>query len=895
MILHFYLNYQTKYGQNIFMVSNDFQTKDGEKPDRIVLNYLNENYWDLVIDVSPEKGRFFSYYYLVEDEDGLIVADGERSRKISFNEKRGNNLTIIDKWVDAGDPRNIFYTKTLRGLSIRDSLSRQIRRSSYTHEFKVKAPGLGAGETVFLLGSTKPLHSWNKEKPVLLTPDGDWYVAKVRFEIFDWPAAYKYGIYNTREKRIAYFEEGENRMLRGWELQNGPTIFHDGYLNVPFSVVKGAGINVPLFSLRSKKSFGVGDFMDLKRFVNWCSQTGISLIQLLPVNDTSAHGDWKDSYPYSAISAFALHPLYINLEKVAGKKYANLVKKLGKKQKQLNALPQVDYEQVVQFKRAAMKELYELQKSEWRKDNAFKIFFEENKHWLVPYAGFCYLTGKYGTSDYRTWKRYAIYDEAEILKLTDPGQRHYHQLAVYYFEQFHLHLQLKEAAEYAHRRHVVLKGDLPIGIYRFSCDTWMNPSLYNLEEQAGAPPDDFAVAGQNWRFPTYNWEEMRKNKYRWWKSRFRQLEKYFDALRIDHILGFFRIWSIPVDSVEGIMGRFVPAQPVYFDEFIKNRIYFNFDRYCRPFINHTILKELFDAESKFVIREFLIPEKGDRYSLKERFDAQRKVAEYLEENDLLRFKEGLFQLISNVILFEEDGSDGTRFHFRINMQQTSSFRYLDDYTQSQLNWLYNNYFFERQNYFWKIRAMQKLSGLKHVTEMLVFGEDLGMVPACVPEVMKETGLLGIHVQRMPELPSEQFEDIKSAQYLSVVQPSTHDMSTLREWWQENKSVTGEYFKQVLGGKGDPPDECSSDIIRRIIEMHLQSPAMWSIFLLQDLLALDDELRVNNPSDERINIPAEPEHYWRYRMNVYLEDLIRRRKLNGEIKSLIDNSGRRDND
>lgn len=895
MVIHFFLRYNTHFGQRIYIIPDEDKMADADPTGNIAMEYLNEDYWHAYVTLESDEPLLFSYYYLIVNEDGLRIVDGEKDRKLDLRENfKKEALTIIDKWIDAGDTKNIYYTKAFNIYVATQKPRTNRNGDDFTFEFRVKAPGIKENQTIFLLGSTRPFQNWDQQRPILLEKRGDWFAVSLQLKKHHWPAAYKFGIYDFSEKKIIGFEEGENRLLRGWELQHEKAIIHDGYVDVPVSQVRGVGVNIPVFSLRSKKSFGVGDFMDLKRLVNWCRKVDIRLVQLLPVNDTSAHDDWQDSYPYAAISAFALHPLYLNLEKVAGKKYAELIKKLSKKQKQLNDLPQVDYEQVMQFKRAAMRELYDLQKSTWKKDKKFQHFFEDNKHWLIPYAAFCYLKEKYRTPYFHQWKKYASYKAGDIQRLVDQGQRHYHQVAIYYFEQFHLHLQLKEAVDYAHRYGVILKGDLPIGVYRYSCDAWMNPSLYNLQEQAGAPPDDFAVSGQNWGFPTYNWEEMRKNGYQWWKDRFRQLDKYFDAFRIDHILGFFRIWSIPMSAVDGIMGQFKPAVPVNKDEFVRNQIYFDRDRYCLPFITDTVLKKIFDSRSKLAKQTLLRKNEDGTYILKDEVNTQCKALAYTEENGLQELKEGLMKLISNVILFEEEDSGGSRFHFRIDMQKTLSFKYLDTYTQSQLKWLYNNYFYERQNYFWKVDAMQKFPTLIHSTRMLVCGEDLGMVPQCVPEVMHDLGVIGLNIQRMPHSPDVAFEELDKVAYLSIVQPSTHDMSTLREWWTENPAQTKRFYAEVLKGPGKAPAACSAEIVQKIIAQHLQSPSILSIFLLQDLLAMDEKLWPENPDEERINIPADPHQYWRYRMNINLEELIKKTKFNTQLQSMIAQSGRTNN-
>ncbi|MDB5223476.1 MAG: 4-alpha-glucanotransferase [Chitinophagaceae bacterium] len=478
--------------------------------------------------------------------------------------------------------------------------------------------------------------------------------------------------------------------------------------------------------------------------------------------------------------------------------------------------------------------------------------------------------------------------------MVSPLQPHYDEICFHYFIQYHLHLQLKEASEYAHKKGIILKGDIPIGVSRNSCDVWVDPSLYNVNEQAGAPPDDFAIKGQNWAFPTYNWKKMQEDDYAWWRNRFAQMNNYFDSFRIDHILGFFRIWSIPINAVEGILGRFVPAIPIHITEFDKSRIWFDYSRYCKPFITENILQQQFGESIAGVKKTFLNIKSDGLYELKEEFDTQRKVEKYFEgssaENNEV-IKQGLFELLSNIILIEVEGSQMQQFHFRISMQQTSSFQQLNADIQKQLQALYINYFFSRQDVLWEKEAMQKLPALKRSTNMLICGEDLGMVPHCVPEVMKQTGILSLEIQRMPKDPASDFFHPKAAPYLSVVTPSTHDMSTLREWWEEDRALTQKFYNYVMGHYGKAPDVCEPMISKEIILQHLYSPAMWSIFQIQDLLGMSAKLRRENPHEERINQPSDANHFWKYRMHIPLEELAGQKDFTKELKTLITDSAR----
>ncbi len=454
---------------------------------------------------------------------------------------------------------------------------------------------------------------------------------------------------------------------------------------------------------------------------------------------------------------------------------------------------------------------------------------------------------------------------------------------------------MKEAADYAHRKGVVLKGDIPIGIYRYGCDAWMSPELYNMCMQAGAPPDDFAVKGQNWGFPTYNWKRMQQDGFAWWRQRFEQMSNYFDAFRIDHILGFFRIWSIPMNAIEGIMGYFVPAIPVDVKEFGEKGIWFDYYRYCKPFINDEILGHTFGGYTDRVKREFIVTNEQGNPELEMGIATQRQVQDYFEslddtdENRAIR--QGLSDLISNVVLFEEENSDAEKFHFRFGMDNTSSFRYLEWNTQQKLKDLYVDYFFRRQDDFWRREAMHKLPYLKRATNMLICGEDLGMVPHCVPDVMKQLGILSLEIQRMPKDATKEFFHPNDAPYLSVVTPSTHDMSTIRGWWEEDRGRTQHFYNNILGQQGSAPYFCEAWVNRAVVLQHLYCPAMWSIFQLQDILGMSEKLRRQNPNDERINVPAIPKYYWRYRMHLTLEELLKQKEFNDELNGYIVHSGR----
>jgi 4-alpha-glucanotransferase len=896
MKLIFRLRFRTKVGQSLFLTGNHELLGGGRIERAAPLLYLNADFWQatfqLPVDAFPDAAII--YNYILREADGSTVQDWGNDRIIKPASFKQNEILIIDSWNSAGAVENAFYTEPFKKVLLQPNHTevRLPAKPGATHTFKVKAPLLLKGQALCLSGSCAALGGWSTTTPLFFnqTEEEDFLTAQIDLSRERFPIEYKYGVYDVAHGKFIRFEDGENRIINDAVAPKKHTFVNDGFVRLPADTWKGAGAAIPVFSLRSENSFGVGEFTDLKLLADWGRRTGLKLIQILPINDTSATHTWLDSYPYAAISAFALHPLYLNLNALIAGKKKSLPKTLEVERKRLNALDAVDYEAVMSAKLKFARKLFPKQKDETFASHDYQEFFAQNQHWLAPYAAFCALRDKFGTPDFSQWPAHHIYRDNEITVLVEKDSAVGSEIELNYFIQFHLHLQLKEAAEYIHAQGLILKGDIAIGVYRHGADVWQQPELFHTDMQAGAPPDAFAVKGQNWGFPTYNWSRMKQDGFAWWKQRFEQMSCYFDAFRIDHILGFFRIWSSPAHAVEGILGYFVPAIPVKLEEFRQRGIPFDHDRLVKPFINDKVLQEIFGADAEKAKHEFLVSKPGGHYFLKLEFTTQRQVENFFAKLEPgaqnQKLKEGLFDLISNVILFEVAKSGGHEFHFRLAMSDTLSFKNLDPQTQVKLKELYVDYFFRRQDDFWMQEALQKLPALKRVTNMLICGEDLGMVPACVPVLMKELGLLSLEIQRMPKAMGMEFSHPANAPYLSVVTPGTHDMSTIRGWWEEDRKLTQKFYHQELHQPGDAPLHCETWINEAIVQQHLASPAMWSIFQLQDLLGMDGQLRRKDIDAERINVPANPKNYWRYRMHLTLEELLQADAFNSHLNQLI---------
>ena len=656
---------------------------------------------------------------------------------------------------------------------------------------------------------------------------------------------------------------------------------------------KLAGTQVPVFSLRTRKSAGIGDFGDLKTMIDFVASTGQKVLQLLPINDTTITHTWTDSYPYSCISVFAIHPQYADLHALPELKNAKARAEAEKTRAELNALDKIDYEKVNDFKINYLRQIFNQEGGKMMKTAEYKAFFQDTELWLVPYAQYSYLRDKNGTADFNQWPDHQVWDEAERKALADPKTAAYKNVAFFYFVQFVLDRQMQEAHEHAKAKGVILKGDIPIGVNRNGCDVWTEPKYFNLNGQAGAPPDDFSANGQNWGFPTYNWFEMLKDGCQWWNRRFQNMARYFDAYRIDHVLGFFRIWEIPVHSVHGLLGQFAPALAMSREEIESYGLHFQEDRFTRPFITDWVLDRMFHERAGEVKEKYLDRLDDERYQMKPEVDTQRKVealfADVTDEKELW-LRDGLYALISDV-LFVRDHTNPGVFHPRISAQLDFIYESLYDNDKAAFNRLYNDYFYRRNNQFWYQEAMKKLPKLVQATRMLVCAEDLGMVPDCVPWVMDELKILSLELQSMPKDPSVKFGHLSRNPYRSVCTISSHDMPTLRMWWDENIQRTQEYYNTMLYRQGPAPHPLPGWLASDIISRHLTSPSMLCILSIQDWLATDEALRLPDADAERINIPANPKHYWRYRMHLNIEDLAADKRFVQSITEMISQSGR----
>lgn len=891
MKLTFRIKYRTIWGESLRVIINE------DEKNSLALFTRDGQEWQGTFDYDlPENSKNVTYRYGVYRNETCVRKEfGAIPHSLTMGNAQQHHFIVDDCWRDL-PADNHKYSSAFNGITHTEEAKIPADNVGCCITFRALCPGLRAKEQELgVIGSCNALGNWEYCRPIRMQEikPNVWHLT-VDASTLSFPFEYKFVAVSSKTGAVEEWEMGCNRTFHIQPLMRGETYF-PMETEVFFNYLQQriAGSAIPVFSLRSEGSFGVGDFGDLKTFIDWASETHQKAVQILPINDTTITNTWQDSYPYNSISIYAFHPMYIDIRQLPDLQDKEKAEKYEEERIKLNSLAQVDYEGVNNTKRAYLKDIFVQEGENILSSDDFGKFYEENEHWLKPYAAFSYLRDMYGTPDFSQWPDFSVYDSERTDKLCSKGSESYEHIAFYYFLQYELHIQLLAAANHARSKGVILKGDIPIGISRGSVEAWVEPYYFNMNGQAGAPPDAFSTKGQNWGFPTYNWEVMEKDNYLWWRRRFAKMSEYFTAYRIDHILGFFRIWEIPSHSVHGLLGQFVPAMPMSADEIKGFGLNFQKEFMTEPFINDYMLNTMFGDKSDMVRETFVEHVHDDIYKMRPEFDTQRKVEAYFTgktDEESINLKEGVYALISNV-LFVPDRKNPEMYHPRICAQNDFIYQRLNWHEQEAFNRLYNHYYYQRHNEFWYGEAMKKLPILTQSTPMLVCGEDLGMVPDCVPWVMNQLQILSLEIQRMPKNPKDEFGHVHNYPLRSVCTIGTHDMSTLRGYWKENKEVTERYYHYELGHWGDVPEDAPGWLCKDIISRHLHSPSLLCIITWQDWTSMDESLRNPDIDIERINVPANPRHYWRWRMHVTLEELMKNDEFNEEIRTMIADSDR----
>lgn len=866
MKLKFHIKYATAWGERLCVVmachANDgqvryhhdiMQTDDGE-------------IWTLETSLLESRQHPLShivYAYQVEDGDSRVLRREWSMVARCYHYDPTKDYLFLDQWRDRPLPFHLYTDAcmvTRHGKLGEVVEPRPLPLYRRTLMFRVSAPQLEYGQAVAICGSHPSMGCWNPSRYLRMEYVGqhEWMLTVNAMGIL-LPLEYKYVVVDDHSHALLKWEEGSNRMVEGTEVADGEVrVVYGEQLRLAEKTWRTAGVAIPVAALRSEHSYGVGDFGDLRRMVAWAERTGMGIVQLLPVNDTTTSHHADDACPYNIISGFALHPHYVDLEAAGTLRSKSMMMQFRRRQQELNALATYDYEAVDRVKSEYLQQLFAEQGKKLLSTPEATAFIAACRAWLTPYARY----------------RKEAFDYV-------------------CFVQYLLHSQLKQAADDARRRGIVIMGDMPIGMRRDSVDVEQHPALFHLDTQMGVAPDSAANGGQCWGFPPYRWEHGNRELATWLQQRLNHMQTYFGAIRLDHVLGYFRTWQIPLDGMNGVLGHYEPALPLTIDEIEYFGLHFRKELFTKPFINDSIIERTFGLHANYVKEQYLQRKAYQLYELKEEYDSQQKIQKAFEgrnDENSIWIRDGLMQLVADV-LFVIDGNQAEMYHPRIFAMEEPIYEALSSEEKEAFARLYNNYFRQRHSLFWEQQAMHHLSDMLDNCRMLVCGEDLGPQPDCVQTVLDAMRILSTEAQRFPKQRNMEFAHLDANPYRSLATIATHDMQPLRLWWQANAECRQRYYITMMQKEGRAPEQLPAHLAEEIIARHLYCPSMMCILLWQDWMAMDGELRWHRPQDERINVPADPTHHWDYRMHITIEQLLQADRFNDKVKTMIARSHR----
>lgn len=653
-------------------------------------------------------------------------------------------------------------------------------------------------------------------------------------------------------------------------------------MKYPHGSNRVAGLLLPLSALRTRNNLGIGEFGDLPLLGEWCSRVGLRLIQLLPVNDS---GD--QSSPYSTLSALALHPIHVNIaslpEMQASALSDTISKRLKQLRKQLDGAGRFSYGEILTVKMAVLREIWQSEGPSILVDPEFLSYLESNP-WVPVYAIFRTLKDRF---DGRAWTEWpeefrapdaALIDRLWSEKATGREARFYAWLQMRLAEQF------AAAAESLSAAGIALKGDIPILMNEDSADVWYHREIFDRSLTAGAPPDMFSALGQNWRFPIYDWDALAARDYHWWRLRLQEAQRYYHAFRIDHVLGFFRIWAIPATDGSGVTGVFKPQTGITDDDlrsigFDEGRIRW----LAEPHLRGEELRSWISAD--------LIDRMFTRIGEEDLFLFRPDLAGEGEIESILAQSEAREQLVAAWRDRALTAIDQDRYAVTWYFRECSRYIALGDDEKDRFEQLVARTAI-RDNELWADHGRRLLTVMQESTDMLACAEDLGVIPEAVPRVLSELGILGLRISRwahywdqpgQPLIPATDYPE------LSVCAPSVHDTSTLRDWWENEEGR--EDLWRIMGAAGPAPATFDPKTAGAVLAYFAAARSRIVVYQLQDLLALVSDFRIDDASQERVNVPGTYNDFnWTWRMPVPVEEMIKNAALLQGVASIAEQRG-----
>ena len=649
------------------------------------------------------------------------------------------------------------------------------------------------------------------------------------------------------------------------------------------------GTVVPVGALRGSKPGAVGEFPDLAEFALMCKKMKIGLIQLLPVNDTG-----YESSPYFSLTAFALHPLYVRIGDLP--EAADFMDKIAIINQKYAGEARFPYLKILRAKMDLLREIYAAHESEIAQkaaDNGSLAQWIGQNPWVKQYAVYRRLKEANSEKSWKEWTEHREVTPDGISAFWNDGQyRGKHLFWVWLQEA--LDRQFSAAAKAIADEGIMLEGDLPILMNDDSCDVWAHPEIFIQDLSAGAPPDMYSPEGQNWGFPLYNWDAQERNNYAWWKQRLAVAGKYYQAYRIDHVLGFFRIWSSSRSDISSALGRYIPYTPLTNSDLRKQ----GYDKSRIRWVSqpHIPTNELMDAfranwgkpfkesdiatAAKKVFSKALVRIGNEELWLFRKKITGEKDIEKLKLHPSIR--PYLMRAWHDRIFIEYKRG---KFFPSWYLHNSRAYHSLSDSEKSSLELLLKKRMAKSEKT-WETQGKKLLSILAESSPMLPCAEDLGAVPPCVPKVLTKLKILGLRVVRwhrrwdtdkQPYIPFDEYPE------LSVCTPAVHDSSTVREWWESEADQ--ELFSGFIGFPS-LPRIYNPGTAKIILNKIASARSRFRVFQIQDLLHLSNKWYAQNPADERINVPGTNNEFnWTYRLPASVGEIGKDKELVNAVAEL----------
>jgi 4-alpha-glucanotransferase len=656
-------------------------------------------------------------------------------------------------------------------------------------------------------------------------------------------------------------------------------------MRFPSSTQSLLGVALPVSALRTAKSAGVGEFADLVPFAEFCAKSSIGAIQLLPINDTGT-----ESSPYSALSAFALHPIYVRLEDVPGA--SAFSREIDALRARFEPDARFRYREVRDAKDTLLRRIFDVNEKAILADPNLASWIEANP-WVREYAVFKALKRRNFESSWKSWDKMRTPTHAEIERRWESAS-HRADHVFFAWVQMALDAQLARAAAQVAHLGIALKGDIPILMNEDSADVWANPELFRDDLRAGSPPDADNPLGQNWGFPIYNWDSHRSTGFSWWRSRLERASRYYHAFRIDHVLGFFRVWSIPRGERTGALGWPTPHEPITAAELAE--LGFSGDRLrwiSRPHVPTSLVEEANGRD--YLAAHGQLREVADRIGNEELWLFKESVStdsHLARESIPASVRDALLGAWRDRLLVttgrDERGRDTYAPAWRY--QDSTAWRGLSGDERAALASLFARK--EKENdELWRRQGEELLGALVSATDMLPCAEDLGAVPPCVAPVLATLGVLSLRVFRWERRwaePGSPFRPLAEYPELSVSTTSVHDSSTFRAWWEREggREIARETLEAAARSSAPNGAEYSPDVAAFALSAMARAPSRLFIPPLRDLLDLSPSYRSADPDADRINVPGTVTDFnWTWRMPVGVEELSRDKKLIQSIETV----------